>query len=124
MHGQPGAGCLAEREGCSGMVDVVMREDDPVDGVAIHILLRHKAKDSAKAAGISRVDDRRAVGTFIEVGMGAANARDPLDHGINYWPDGGGSAQLAGPPSDLKTNQTSRSKRADAQQEQRDGSSE
>ena len=80
MQGETGAGRLAERKGRAGVVDVMVRQDDPVKPLGIVPLRLQKAKDGAKAPRISRVDDGRPFAAFIEVAVSAADARDPLDH--------------------------------------------
>lgn len=83
------------------MIDVVVREDDPVDPA--HGLLRGKSNDGAEAAGIAGVDDGNTVVAPVQVGLRAPNARNSTDHAPIIDPTipsparGGGTGW--GPPS-------------------------
>ena len=78
MHRETRAGRLAEGERSAGVIDVVVREDDPIDPA--QSLFLDESKDRAKTAGVARVDDRKPLAALMEVGLRAANARNPADH--------------------------------------------
>src|SRR6202035_1671969 len=59
MHRQPRAGRLAERERGARMIDVVVREDHPVD--LTQVLFLEKAKHRLKAARVARIDDGQSL---------------------------------------------------------------
>src|SRR5438270_14018253 len=84
MHRQLCAGRLAEGEGRAGVVDVVVGEDDQVDVSWLEALLADEPKHRSVAAGVARIDDRKAFIGVIEVGLGTPDPGDWLDHGTQY----------------------------------------
>ena len=103
VHREACARRLAEGEGRAGVVDVMMGEDDPVDRA--QALRRDEPKHRLEAARVPGVDDGQPFSTVVEVGLGAADARDPPDHmRIIGYRDGvsaaglrAGSARVAAP---------------------------
>jgi hypothetical protein len=86
VHGETRARCLAEGERGAGVIDVVMGEDDPIDRA--QALLLDESTDRAEAARVARIDDGETFAAAVQVRLGAAHARDPMDHGpiIGLWP--------------------------------------
>jgi hypothetical protein len=80
VDGELGPGCLAERQRRAGVIDVVMGQDDPIEWSAVLADVCQEPKHRSIAAGVSRIDDSGAFPTSIEVGLGATNTRDRLDH--------------------------------------------
>jgi len=78
VHREPRTGRLAQGQGGAGVIDVVVREDDPID--LAQGLFLDEAKDRSEAAGIARVDDRETLAVLMKVGLRAANAWNPADH--------------------------------------------
>jgi hypothetical protein len=80
MDGEPRAGCLAERKRRPGVIDMVVRDDHPVERSRDLSLLLEEAKDRSNAAGVPGIDDRRSVRRLPPVGLGPANSSDRLNH--------------------------------------------
>ena len=78
VDGETRAGCLAEGERGTRVIDVVVREDDPIDPA--QGLCLDEAKDGAEAAGITGVDNGKTVAALVQIGLRAANAWNPADH--------------------------------------------
>src|ERR1700694_3851518 len=91
VHGETRTRRLAECERGAGVIDVVMREDDPID--AAQALLLDESTHRAEAAGIARVDDGETVAAVVQIGLCAAHARDPMNHGPIIGLSGGSEAR-------------------------------
>jgi len=80
MYREPGAGRLAQRERGTGMVDVVVGQDHPVEVLRLKTLPADEPKDCPVAAGVARVDNGQVVPAGVEIGLRAMDTGDPLDH--------------------------------------------
>src|SRR5207248_8974067 len=80
MHGEACAGRLAEGKRGTGVIDVVVGEDHPLEILGVESSLGEEAKDGPEAAGIAGIDDGKSLGALIEIGMRASNSRDSFDH--------------------------------------------
>ena len=78
VHRETRAGRLAECERSARVIDVVVREDDPIDPA--NALLLKESKDRPEAAGIAGVDDRETLAAPVQVRLRAAHTRNPLNH--------------------------------------------
>src|ERR1700674_652562 len=77
VHRETRARRLAECERGARVIDVVMREDDPIDRA--HASLLDESTHRAEAARIARVDDGETFVALIQIGLCAAHAGDPTD---------------------------------------------
>src|SRR5438094_3405370 len=80
MHGEARAGRLAQGKRGTGVIDVVMGEDHPLEILGVDSSLGEEAKDGPEAAGVAGIDDGKSLGALIEIGMRASNSRDSFDH--------------------------------------------
>ena len=80
MHGEACAGRLAEGKRGTGVIDVMMGEDHPLEILGVDSSLGEEAKDGPEAAGVAGIDDGKSLGALIEIGMRASNSRDSFDH--------------------------------------------
>ena len=78
VDGETRAGCLAEGERGARVIDVVVREDDPIDPA--QGLCLDEAKDGAEAAGVTGVDNGKTFAALVQIGLRAANAWNPANH--------------------------------------------
>ncbi len=100
VHGETRPGRLAERERRAGVIDVVVREDDPIDRAKA--LLFDESKDRAEAARIARIDDSETLAAVVQIGLGAADARNQPDHRPIIGPGGVAGGRRSSQPLYVK----------------------